>query len=198
MILFRALALFLMLITACVAAPTSPRVNNSHPKVVRRYYSVPEDRDKGVGTLTAWPVSNDGSRTINYCFESVDTYNKLGDMFELAVAKWAPAIRVSSLEFAPDPACPGKPCLCNEPNVAAEKTLHVILAGDDKLVQSTVGFMPPTLQVDHEPELPRHFLQWSNHPSFFKSDALLLMAHELGEYLDGTPWNRQGLASLLA
>lgn len=189
MTLFRVPVLFLMLVVACVAAPASPRTNHADPEVARRWYSVPEDHEPSPGGYRAWPPSDDGSRTIHYCFEDADAYNTLGAVFELGIAKWAPAMRVSSLKFAPDPACPQKPYLCSEPHVATDETLHVGLVDEPFLAQSSLGYRSPLIEKDY-PDKPRNYMQWSSDPSLVKPDALT-MAHELGEYLGGQPQNPQ-------
>jgi hypothetical protein len=190
MVLFRRLVLFLLLITACLAAPTLPRVNNAEPEVARRWYSVPDDRGILSNGYRAWPPSDDGSRTIHYCFMDVHTYDTIGAMFELALAKWAPAIRVSSLKFAPDPACPEKPYLCTEPHVTAEKTLHIILRDVKELALSSFGYKPPFVDLTH-PSMPRHYLQWATHAASMGPEGSLFMAHESGEYFAGQSRNRK-------
>jgi hypothetical protein len=189
MVLFRGLVLFLLLTVACVAAPTSPRMKTSDPEVARRWYSVPDDRGILSNSYRAWPPSDDGSRTIHSCFMDVHTYDTIGAMFELALAKWAPAIRVSSLNFAPDPACPEKPYLCTEPHVAAEKTLHIMLRDVKELALSSFGYKPPFVELEN-PTMPRHYLQWATHAASIGPEGSLHMAHELGGYFARQPRNR--------
>lgn len=190
--MFRAPVLFLVLIIACVAAPDAPRTTDSDPEVARRWYSLPEDRDILPQGHRVWPPSDDGSRTIHYWFQDADAYNTLGATFELGIAKWAPAMRVSSLKFAPDSACPQKPYLCSEPHVAAEETLHVMLVDNQFPAQSSLGYRQPLIEKDY-PDKPRNYMQWSRDTSLGKPHALA-MAHELGEYLGGQSQNPKGTA----
>jgi len=104
-------------------------------------------------------------------------------MFALALAKWAPAIRVSSLRFAPDSACVQEPCLCSEPGLG-EETLQIILSDEDGGgPSSSLGYRPPTVDVGYEPGLPRHYLPWPTEQKYHGLDAPLSMAHELGAYI---------------
>ena len=169
--------LLLVLVVACVAVPLSPPANDSDPEVVRRWYSLPEERGIVPQGHRVWPPSDDGSRTIRYCFEDVDSWNTLGPSFELGLAKWAPATRVSSLRFAPDPACSKTPCLCSDPHVATDETVHVMLVDDDHMTaESSLGYRPPFVDV-LDPNKPRDYLQWSRDPSLHKPNALN-MAHQ--------------------
>lgn len=189
--LFRAPVPFLVFVVACVAAPTSPTsagVNTSDPEFGRRWWSVPDDRGILPGGYRAWPSSDDGLRTINYCFEDAETHTALGAMFDLALAKWTPATRMSSLNFAPDPACQTTPCLCSEPDVAKDHTLHIMLLESKVQAWATFGYTPPFFDAV-EPSMPRHHLVWTKDPvkraPLFGPDAPVRMAHELGKYFDG-------------
>ena len=180
--LFRGLVLFLLLIVSCVAAPTPPRVKTSDPEVARRWYSVPDDRDMSPNRFRAWPARDDVTRPIFYCFADVHAYNTLNHIFELALAKWAPAIRVSSLEFAPHPACPQEPCLCSEPDVGAETTLHIMLGDKDLTGVASMGYIPPFIPIPAG--MTRNFLRWPSDPSYSsRADAPRNMAHEIGKCL---------------
>lgn len=80
--LFRVPVVFLVLIVACMAAPTSPRVNSSDPEVARRWYSLPEDRDIIPQGYRVWPPSDDGSRTM-----PSEWHSTLGEPPQKAVTK---------------------------------------------------------------------------------------------------------------
>lgn len=176
--MFRAPVLFLLLIVACAAAPTTPRTIDSDPEVARRWYSIPEDHEVPRGGIRPWPLGKDGSRTVTYCFTDVHSYHALDSIFELGLAKWEPAMRLSTLKFAPDPACPQEPCLCDEPDVA-ETTLHDGLAQEDRPASASVGY--EGLDVPTDSDGPRNSLLWpTDDPFFFGPYAPLLMAHELG------------------
>lgn len=181
--LFSALVLLLMLITACVAAPTSPRVNISDPEISKRWYSVPEGQGIPGQRWTAWPRSNDGSCPIHYCFEDAYTHNMMDAIFKRALAKWAPAFRLSALRFVADPACQQEPCICSQPHVS-ETTLHIMIKEESTWIQGTLGYRLES----RDPNLPRHFLQYSSKPFFYEADGHLMLAHELGEYFDGQLW----------
>ena len=186
MMLFRALALFLMLITACVTAPTSPRVNASDPELTTRWVSIPEDHEVAPGHIRPWPLGRDGSRTITYCFENVDSYQGLHHIFELGLAKWEPAMRLSALKFAPDPACQQEPCLCDEPDVD-EGTLHIFLSGEHPSAWGPQGYRGPDVDVGADEF--RNFLRWPTNKSSFNGPlSPLLMAHEIGRYLYRQPY----------
>ena len=178
MMLFSALVFFLTLITACVAAPTSPRVNTSDPELTRRWFSIPEEHEVAPGYWRPWPLGQDGSRTITYCFENIDSYQGLHQIFDLGLAKWEPAMRVSALKSAPDPACQQEPCLCDEPDVG-EGTLHIELTSGDRDAATSLGYRGPDFNIG--PNEHRNYLRWpTNDPEFFGPLSPLLMAHEIG------------------
>lgn len=179
MLLFRAPVLFLMLVAACVAAPTSLRASTSDPEIARRWYSIPDEHEAPPGNHRPWPVGDDGSRTITYCFENVQSYHALANIFALGLAKWEPATRVSALKFAPDPACQQEPCLCDEPDVA-EGTLNIGLQDGNGPAKGTVGY---NVHGDSRGEAPNRLTWPTDDPEFFGPLAPLLMAHELGKHL---------------
>lgn len=183
MILFGAPVLFLLLIAACVAAPASPRVDTSDPEVARRWYSLSESQGTSSQRWSTWPRSNDGYYPINYCFEDVHTHDIMRAMFKRALAKWAPALRLSALVFAPDPVCQQEPCLCSEPHLS-ETTLHIILAEGSSTVATSLGYRLESRDLN----LPRHYLRYSTKPSFFEANGHIILAHELGKCLDGQLW----------
>lgn len=181
MILFGAPALLLLLIVACVAAPTAPRVDTSDPDVAKRWCSVVEDHEVAHAHVRPWPLGHDGSRTITYCFEDIESYHGLNHIFELGLAKWEPAMRLSVLRVAPDPTCEQEPCLCDEPDVD-DGTLRIGLVQGNQPAAGSIGYKG----LDHEitPNKPRNYLRWpTDDPFFFGTLAPLLMAHELGQYL---------------
>lgn len=181
MMLFGAPALLLLLIVACVAAPTAPRVDSSDPEVAKRWYSVVEDHEVAHAHVRPWPLGHDGSRTIAYCFENIESYHGLNHIFELGLAKWEPAMRLSVLRVAPDPTCEQEPCLCDEPDVD-DGTLRIGLVQGNQPAAGSIGYKG----LDHEitPNKPRNYLRWpTDDPFFFGPLAPLLMAHELGQYL---------------
>jgi hypothetical protein len=176
--LFRAPALFLTLIAACVAAPISPRISPD-PEVARRWYSIPEEQEILQGLTRPWPLGNDGLRTITYCFEDIHSYHQLSNIFELGLAKWEPATHVSALRFAPDPACQQEPFLCDEPHVA-DGSLHIGLATQGRAACASVGYSGPE-SPDVKVGQSRNRLLWpTDDPFFYSHVAPLLMAHELG------------------
>jgi hypothetical protein len=171
--------LFLVHIVASLAAPTSPRANGSDPQVGERWFGVREDFEIRPQDARAWPACADGSRTVPYCFGDVDTYQELSEVFAMGLAIWAPAMRVSSLAFAPDPACVQEPCLCSEPGVG-EETLHIMLDPGRVAAASSLGYDP----LFRDPNQPTHRLLWPANRAFTShSAAPVLMAHELGGYM---------------
>lgn len=147
MMLFGAPAFFLTLIVACVAASLSSRVNDSDSEVARRCCSIPKDQEIPEVPERPWPLGKDGFRTITYCLKDVYSYHQLSNMFELGLAKWEPAMRLSALRFAPGPACQQQPCLCDEPSVA-KGSLQIGLATGDRPAAASVGYIEPDLNVD--------------------------------------------------
>ena len=154
----------------------------SKKPVEKRWYSVPEGQELPGQRWTAWPCSNDGSCPIHYCFEDVHTHDLMGTIFKRALAKWAPAFRLSALRFAPDPACQQEPCLCSEPHLS-ESTLH-IMSEEASIIKTSCGYRLDS----RDPNLPRHYLQYSSEPFFYEANGHLILAHELGECLDGQLW----------
>ena len=194
MMLLSAPVLFLLLIVTCAAAPTAPRTNGADPEVARRWYSVPENHEPSPGGYRAWPRSQDGSFTINYCFEDVRTHDKMGALFKLALAKWAPALRLSALRFAPDPSCQQEPCLCSQSRLS-EATLHIMLGDRSSRITTSLGYR--TSANRRHPNLPRHYVHYSSHPEYFSAEGPLIMAHELGRCLNEQFWRSSHVGSPL-
>lgn len=141
---------------------------------------MPIEQDAPAGVKRPWPACNDGTRTINYCFEDEPSHKELAELFATGLAKWAPAMHVSSFVFAPDSVCTGESgsrCLCSTHGVG-ETTLHIVLTGDGS-PQATVGYLPPSVAV--APGRPRHHIAWPNDPDIFGASASLIMAHEIGK-----------------
>ena len=154
----------------------APATNRS----TKRWYSVPLEEDAPAGAKRPWPACDDGIRTINYCFEDAASHKELAELFAKALAKWARAMQVSSLVFAPDAACTGElqnRCLCSTSGVA-DTTLHIMLT-EDGGAEATVGYLPPSVAVS--PGRARHHLVWPADPDFFGASASLIMAHEIGK-----------------
>ena len=150
--------------------------------IAKRWWSVPDVQNVDPNQDQPWPASPDGSHTITFCFESQAVWGELGEFFTRALAKWAVAIQVSSLEFAPDPACDRSPCLCRTPGVA-DHTLHILQAvpGHPLLTARTsIGYKNPNLP--RQPGLPRHHLIWPADTDSLgtQSESGLIMAHESG------------------
>ena len=184
--LFRAPVLLLLLVVACVAAPSLPRVKNSDPEISRRWWTVKEIQNAVHDAPRPWPASANGSHIIPFCFENQATWNELNSLFTRALAKWAVAIHAPALEFARDPACREAPCLCSTPGVA-EVTLHTMQAqhrrdGIAQGSEATIGYTDPNVPLN-DPSMPRHFLLWPPNTNVFgsQSNGDLQMAHELGE-----------------
>lgn len=201
--LFRALALFLLLIVACVAAPTAPRVDTPDPEVVRqafaklhstpgepsgksilkRWWSVPGEHETQPEDIRPWPPGEDGSRTITDCFEDQKSYGFLWTTSVEALVKWEPAMQVSTLAFAYDPACTRQPCLCSAPGVA-EATLHIILGEAEQGAYGTFGCTDRIVE-NSEPNMPRHYPQCSHAPSLiWGTSATVIMGQELSKRLE--------------
>ena len=154
----------------------APAANRS----TKRWYSVPLEQDAPAGVKRPWPGCNDGTRTINYCFEDEASHKELAELFAKGLAKWAPAMHVSSLVFAPDTACTSElhsRCLCRTPGIE-EATLRIMLT-EDGSPQATAGYLP--LSVAAAPGRPRHHIAWPNDPDLFGAGAHLIMAHEIGK-----------------
>ena len=171
--------------------------------ITKRWYSVPLDQDALPEGQRAWQACKDGKCTINYCFEDAASHKELAEVFAKGLAKWAPAMHVSSLDFAPDDVCTGDMqtrCLCTTPGVE-ETTLHIILT-EQGGPEATVGYLPPSV-TNHDPSKPRHHITWPNDPHFFGKAAPLMMAHEIGKAARLTilSWRRfesvSGLLTLL-
>ena len=113
--------------------------------------------------------------------EDAASHKELAELFGEALAKWAPAMHVSSLVFDPDTVCTGdlaSRCLCTTPRVA-ETTLHIMLAGKGG-AEATVGYLPPEVAIPEDGK-PRHYIAWADDPDLFGKAAALMMAHEIGE-----------------
>ena len=165
------------------AAPQQGPAGRSGNRAAKRWSTVPEDHETQPQDVRAWPPGEDGSRTIHYCFENQASYDSLHEILALALLKWAPAVQVSALAFAPDAACSQGPCLCSTQGVA-EVTLRISLADPKKqqAALTTVGYKDPIVENPH-PNMPRHYIMWPYSPAFFRLDAALNMAHELGKSL---------------
>ena len=177
-------------------APSTPGNSDSMPEdshwstgqspgkaVTKRWWSVKEDYLAEDNKPRAWPGSGDGSRIVTYCFQDQRAWDNLGPLFTRALDKWDVAMRVSSLEFAPDTACRQVPCLCTTPNVA-DTSLHIMQAQEGvqmSLAVSTMGYRNHNIPV--QAGMPRHYVLWPANTNLFGSPAqgILMMAHELGE-----------------
>jgi len=69
--------------------------NISTPRVTKRWWTVPLDQETRPEDVRVWPPCADGTRTVTFCFENVDTYHTVIGILALALAKWAPAMRLS-------------------------------------------------------------------------------------------------------
>lgn len=149
--------------------------------IAKRWWSVPEDHETRPEDIRAWPPGEDGSRTMSYCFENRRSFNFLGTTFAEALAKWKPAVDVSSLVFAPDPACKELACLCTATDVA-EVTLHIILAADgEKAAFGTLGYRDRIVEKS-DLDKPRHYLMWpADTGQIWGTSTAVVMAHELGK-----------------
>lgn len=76
----------------------------------------PEHPPQGLQAWPPWPITR--RHTITYCYEDQPTADALTRLFEAGLAKWAPAFRVSNVEFITDPNCFQLPCLCRVPPAA--------------------------------------------------------------------------------
>jgi hypothetical protein len=168
---------------ASAEATNFSQQNDADAQLAKRWLSVPEDvilpddlHDR------AWPQGGDGRRLIHYCFEDAEAHKHIGGLFSKGLAKWEPAVRASSFDFAPDAACAWSQspdqCLCSVSGVP-EDTLRIKL-NDSGSATATVGFKPPSsLDV---PGQPRNYLQWPKIAEESSSaEWPLLMAHEIGE-----------------
>ena len=153
----------------------------------KRWWSIPEEHETQPEDIRPWPPGEDGSRIITYCFENQASYDSLHEILALALVKWEPAVRASALAFAPDSACTSGPCLCSAHGVA-EVTLRISLVDPKKQQQplSTMGYTDRIVENPY-PNMPRNFIMWPYTPHFFGPNAVLVMAHELGER---PPWKR--------
>ena len=160
----------------------TPGVPSKKP-VEKRWRSIPEEHETQPEDIRPWPPGEDGSRTIAYCFENQASYDSLHEILALALVKWEPAVQASALAFAPDSACTSGPCLCSTHGVA-EVTLRISLADPKKQQQplSTMGYTDRIVKNPY-PNMPRNFIMWPYTPHSFGPNAVLVMAHELGERL---------------
>lgn len=148
----------------------------------RRWWSVPEEHETQPEDNRPWPPGDDGLRTITYCFENQRSYDFLWTTFVEALVKWEPAIQVSALAFAYDPACTEQLCLCSAPGIA-EATLHIILGEAEQAAYGTLGYTDRIVEKS-APNMPRHYLQCSHAPGLiWGTSATVIMAHELGKRL---------------
>jgi hypothetical protein len=155
--------------------------NISGSKSNKRWYSVPLDDETSPDNKRTWPACNDGTHTITYCFEDEAAHKDLNELFARALAKWAPAMHESSLDFAPDAACTGdlqSRCLCSTPGVA-EITLHIVLT-EHGGAEASLGYREPSLPK-LESSKPRHYIFFPADPDFYGAAAPVHMAHEIGE-----------------
>jgi hypothetical protein len=125
--LLRPLVLLQVLVGVSTAATDLLRPNVSDAQVAKRWFTVPDDKEKQqYHPASAWP------HTIPYCFEDDAASKIIGDLLPAALAKWKPAMQVSSLAFAPDSACTGgnqSPCLCSTKGIN-EVTVHLRLGAE--------------------------------------------------------------------
>lgn len=178
--------------------PSTPEKSDSMPEgsglipeqspwkaITKRWWSVQQDHDAHSNDPQPWPVSDDGSHTITYCFDTDAVFAQVGSIFTRALAKWAVAIHASSLQFLPDTVCDQQarvPCICRTPGMADE-TLRIIQAPQDQRLnyaESTLGFRTHNFPIPNG--RPRHFMMWPANANFFgdPSRGGLVMAHELG------------------
>lgn len=167
---------------------TVPQGSHSTPgkppgkSVTKRWWSVPEEHETQPEDFRPWPPVEDGLRTISYCFENQRSYDVLWTTFVEALVKWDPAMQVSALAFAFDPACTQQPCLCSAPGVA-EATLHIILGEAEQGACGTFGYRDRIVEKS-DSNMPRHYLQSSHAPGLIRgTSATVIMAHELGKRL---------------
>jgi hypothetical protein len=113
-------------------------------QVAKRWFTVPDKQQKKKKHMVSvWPPvgTMEGPRRIPYCFEDDAAFKIIGDILPAALDKWAPAMKVSSLAFAPDPACTGEnesPCLCSTKGIK-EVTVHLQL-DDGATLSATWGY----------------------------------------------------------
>jgi hypothetical protein len=133
---------------------------NANAQIAKRWYFVPVDEKVLPDGHSPWPQCGDGRCVISYCFEDAESHHYLKDVFNKALAIWAPAIRASSLTFAPDAACVGQQwrgrCLCSRDGVSVD-TLH-IEATDAPGADATCGYS--LISSPLRPGLPLHLLRF--------------------------------------
>jgi hypothetical protein len=148
--------------------------NDADAQLAKRWFSIPVNQKIELpGGRHLWPKSSDGRHTVSYCFEDAESHHYLKDVFNKALAIWAPAIRESSLTFAPDAACVGQQwqgrCLCSRDGVSVD-TLR-IQATDGIGADATCGYTD-------RPDGLRNVLRHSKEQDKWQA---LSMAHELGK-----------------
>jgi hypothetical protein len=147
---------------------------NADAQVAKRWFSIPADQKIEVpGGRRLWPKSGDGRHIVSYCFEDAESHHYLKDVFNKALAKWAPAIRASSLTFAPDAACTGQQwlgrCLCSRDGVSLDTLRIQAIDGVDS--DATCGYTD-------RPDGLRNILRFNKEHNKWSP---LYLAHELGK-----------------
>jgi hypothetical protein len=166
--LFKLPVLLQVLVGLSTAITDFLQPNVSDVQVAKRWFTVPDSQHSMPDQLRSWPPRGDmdGQHTITYCFENDDAYRIMGDLFHDALGKWEPAIQVSSLAFAPDPACTGNqsPCMCSTDGVE-EVTVRLMLGEGvvEGVAYATNGYRDPFLPRS-DPNKPRHYIEWPANP----------------------------------
>jgi hypothetical protein len=146
---------------------------NADAQIAKRWFSIPADQKFELpGGRRLWPKSGDGRHIVSYCFEDAESHHYLKDVFDKALAKWAPAIRTSSLTFAPDAACSGQQwlgrCLCSRDGVSVD-TLRI--QATDATIDATCGYTARPDGLRNILRFPKNQDKWGT----------VSMTHKLGK-----------------
>lgn len=146
-------------------------------QITKRWHSIPA----GPQVWRANPMCA-GYTYISYCFQDQASSRDFGDLFLRGLAKWAPALRGSGLNFVPDLACLQSPCLCTAQGVG-EATLRIMLSQHgDAWPSTTLGYTDPQPGVPTlHPCLPHNFIIWPADADRFLERGALYMAQQIGE-----------------
>jgi hypothetical protein len=161
-------------------APRQATEETLEKQVAKRWFTVPYTPPgappQGLQAWPPWP--NTHRQTITYCYEDQPAADALTRLFEAGLAKWAPAFRVSNVEFITDPNCFQLPCLRTTSQVSPV-TVHIMQARVTWPL-STLGYRDHRTPV-LDPRRPRHFIQWPAPPVNFQRRGPLYMAQAIGE-----------------
>jgi hypothetical protein len=182
--LLKLLVLLQVLVGLSTATTDFLQPNVSDAQVAKRWFAVPDSQHSVPEENRPWPPRGtmDGLHTRFYCFEDAAAHRIMGDLLPDALDKWEPALKVSSLAFAPDSACTGgaqSQCLCSTSGVE-EATVRLRLGVHG--AHASIGYYDPFQPI--EPGKPRNYIEWPAMQRDTRARAVLELAHELGMIFD--------------